>query len=136
MYTRDVLYVIKGKSHKDMPFQINDRQPFLKRKRLGFTFKRGDLKPYSPSYVVGDMVRVKTRKEFKKHFLIKSSAYTKDSFEVPDVHFGFSWEMSKFCGKTFRVTEVQDDRYFLDEMDHYCFHPDMFIKIVFLYKEV
>jgi len=135
-FTRDVLYIAKDDTQKGMAFQVNDNQPFLKRKRLDFTFKPDSLKLYSPVYRVGDLVRVKTRKEFEKHFLTDSSTCPEGEFDVCDIRYGFSWSMNKFCGKTFEVTRINGDLYTLNGENGYSFHSDMLVRGSSLYEEV
>jgi len=132
----DVLHTTKDGTHKGMAFQVNDNRPFLKRKRLDFTFKPDSLELYSPVYRVGDIVRVKTRKEFEKHFLINPTHHLQGEFEISDVRYGFSAEMNKFCGKTFEITRKQNDLYNLDGETGYSFHSDMLVRPFHLYQEV
>jgi len=135
-YTRNVLFITKDNTYRDTPFQVNGKGVFSKGEQLDFTVKPHNLEPYSANYIVGDLVRVKTRKEFEKHFRVTPSTYSPNRFKIEKICFGFTLTMSDFSGRTLGVIEAEDGRYRLKGGLGFYFHSDMLIRASSLYKEI
>jgi len=89
----------------------------------------------APNFNIGEVVRIKTKEEFAKDFVIIHHESLK--FKVVTCS-NFQPNMNKFCGKKYKIDCVSENGAFrLVDGGEFYFDPDMFIKLRdVIFKEV
>jgi hypothetical protein len=129
----NILYITKERE----VFELQKGRVFFKGEFLDLYIDEEEVKEYSPNFRNGELVAIKTKKQFSKHFLIEEGD-CEDLFSVNDTFLRFYDSMSVFSGKVFMVRKEDDasNTYFSEENGGFYYHADMLVRALGIYKEV